>query len=119
MAIEKDLLFLLPPAFPDAKQGSGDFFCPDCVTVNGLLAYHPHLRDRIEVKSAPFARPRQEVIALLGPDHQGCPVLVLPEDSPPESAPVRRSITGRQFVAGAMDIGDYLARKYGTPVPHR
>jgi hypothetical protein len=119
MASEKDVLFLLPPAFPDAKQGAGDFFCPDCVTVNGILAYHPHLRDRIEVKVAPFARPRQEVIALLGPDHQGCPVLVLPEEAPAESSPVRRSITGRQFVAGAMDIGDYLARKYGTPVPHR
>lgn len=119
MPNEKEILFLLPPAFPDAKQGSGDFFCPDCVTVNGLLAYHPHLREKIEVKVAPFAKPRRDVIELLGPDHQGCPVLVLPEDAPPVPSPVRRSITGRQFVAGAIEIGDYLARKYGTPVPHR
>jgi hypothetical protein len=119
MSNEKDVLFLLPQAFADAKQGSTDFYCPDCVTVNGLLAYHPHLRERIEVKVAPFTRPRQEVIAVLGPDHQGCPVLVLAEEAPPESAPVRRSITGRQFVAGALEIGEYLARKYGTPVPHR
>ena len=116
MSSEKDVLFLLPPGFPDAKQGTGDFFCPDCVTVNGLLAYHPHLRDRIDVKVAPFARPRQEVIALLGPDHQGCPVLVLPEEAPPESAPVRRSITGRQFVAGAVEIGAHLSLPTGLEV---
>jgi len=119
MPTEKELLFLLPAAFPDAKQGTGNFFCPDCVTMQGLLAYHPHLLEKLEVKVAPFARPRPEVIALLGPDHQGCPVLVLPEEAPPAALPVRRSITGRQFVAGAMDIGDYLATRFGTPVPHR
>ena len=92
------------------------------LTVRALKAAQPEAGRLVSIHAQAarnLTQARQEVIALLGPDHQGCPVLVLPEEAPPESAPVRRSITGRQFVAGAMDIGDYLARRYGTPVPHR
>ena len=69
MPTEKELLFLLPAAFPDAKQGTGNFFCPDCVTMQGLLAYHPHLLEKLEVKvlDEPVASDHRPVSAILEP----------------------------------------------------
>lgn len=114
-----DVLFLLKPGFPDAKAGSGEFYCPPCATVSGLLAYYPHLREKVEVRSVAFPRPRAEVAALLGDNHPGCPVLVLDEESTlPDGVTIHTAPTGRRYVDGPADIGTYLAAKHGTSKPH-
>lgn len=114
-----DILFLLKPGFPDAKAGPGEFYCVPCATVSGLLSYAPHLREKLEVKEVAFPRPRAEVAALLGDNHPGCPVLVLDDATTlPDGIPIHTAPTGRKYVEGPTDIGNYLTRKYGVSAPH-
>ena len=88
--------------------------------VSVLLAYYPHLREKVEVKSIAFPRPRAEVVELLGgPDHPGCPVLVLDDaSSVPAGVTVHTAKTGKRYLDGATDIGNYLATKHGVSAPH-
>lgn len=115
-----DVLFLLKPGFADEKAGSGGFYCPPCATVTGLLSYYPELREGLEVKSIAFPRPRSEVVELLGgPDHPGCPVLVLDDASTvPSGVTVHTAKTGKRYLDGPTDIGNYLAAKHGVSRPH-
>ncbi len=115
-----DVLFLLAPGFADAKAGPGEFYCAPCATVSGLLAYYPHLREKVEVKSIAFPRPRAEVVELLGgPDHPGCPVLVLDDAShAPVGVTVHTAKTGKRYLDGPTDIGNYLAARHGVSRPH-
>ena len=75
----KDQLYLLKPAFYDGDQGP--FFCPGCVEVFGVLESHPPLKETVEIHFVDFARPRLELVPLLGEAHQSCPVLVLADAS--------------------------------------
>ena len=113
----RDHLFLLSPLFPDAKLGPGPYHCPECAQVEGLLSFFPFLRSRIDVSYVDFPRPRPAVVALVGPDNQGCPVLVLGAGS---SAPTGAKVgpTGRAFVSGATAISEYLAGAHGISRPH-
>lgn len=114
-----DLLFLLRPNFYDAKAGTERFYCPGCAAIMGVLAYYPELRARLEVCEVDFPRPRAEVAAALGPDHPGCPVLVLGSSSaPPADVPVKIAPTGRRYVLGVADIQRYLAAVYHVGSPH-
>mgnify|MGYP001806903432 CR=1 FL=1 len=115
-----DVLFLLAPGFADAKAGPGEFYCAPCATVSGLLAYYPHLREKVEVKSIAFPRPRAEVVELLGgPDHPGCPVLVLDDAShAPDGVTVHTAKTGKRYLDGPTDIGNYLAARHRVSRPH-
>lgn len=115
-----DVLFLLQPGFTDPKAGPGEFYCGPCATVSGLLGYYPKLREGLEVKSIAFPRPRPEVVGLLGgPDHPGCPVLVLDEGSTvPAGVTVHTAKTGKRYLDGPTDIGNYLAVKGGVSRPH-
>jgi len=114
-----DVLFVLAPDFADPAAGPGAFYCPGCATVSGLLGYFPQLRATLDVRTVGFSRPRAEVAALLGPDHPGCPVLVLDAAAPvPEGVPVHAAPTGRRYVLGANDIGRYLAVTRGVSSPH-
>lgn len=109
-------LFLLKPSFPDPEAGPGLLHCPHSAAVEGLLSFHPELRERLEVRYVDFARPRQEVIAELGEAHQVCPVLVLPPGVP---GPVPgRSAEGRSFFVGSSEIAGFLAQWAGTSLPH-
>jgi hypothetical protein len=115
----KDTLFLLRPDFADAGAGEDKYYCPACAEIQGLLTYHPELRDRIEIRIVDYPRPRAPVAALLGDPHPGCPVLVLADDS--ETAVGTRveiASTGRRFIDGPRDIGDYFAARYGSAKPH-
>ena len=82
MKTQRDHLFLLTPLFPDAKAGPGRYHCPECAQVEGLLSYFPYLRARLEVSYVNFPRPRPAVVALVGAENQGCPVLVLAGEAP-------------------------------------
>lgn len=114
----RDQLFLLTPLFPDQAAGAGAFHCPECAQVEGLLSYFPFLRSRVEVSYVDFARPRPAIIALLGAEHQSCPVLVL-GGAAPAGVPVQHHVpTNRDFVAGAAAIANYLAAAHGISRPH-
>ena len=112
-------LFLLKPSFPDPKAGPGLCHCPHSAAVEGLLSFHPELRERLEVRYVDFPRPRPDVVALVGEANQSCPVLVLGEAAPAavEGVPIG-SHQGRRFVSGAEAIGNYLSAAYGIARPH-
>lgn len=117
-ATDRDTLLLLAPDFTDAEGRR--CYCPACATVEGLLGYYPDLRQALVVRYIGFARPRAEVVALLGVANQGLPALVLAEPAPAEllaDLEVRTG-NGRRFLQGPATIGRYLARRYGTGEPH-
>jgi len=115
----KDKLFLLSPHFIDPKAGFSRFYCPECAFVEGIIAYHPALRDLLEIQQLAFPRPRPVLIDLLGPDLQSCPVLVLAETSRTPFKIVEVSpTTGRRYVAGFKTIAEFLAAAYGIDHAH-
>lgn len=112
----RDILFLLRPDF---LEGGEKFYCPECAEINGVLAFYPQLRERVEVRLVDFPRPRGEVVALVGASNQSCPVLVL------AAAPAAGlegmtvgNFSGRSFIAGAGDIGRYFAQVWQIGKPH-
>jgi hypothetical protein len=114
---EKDQLFLLQPFFSDPKSGAGLFHCPGSARVEGLLAFYPFLRTRLDVRYLDFPKPRHPLDQLLGPDQQSCPVLVVAAGREKVEG-ATRSPTGRLFVADSIAIASYLAREHGIPAPH-
>ena len=113
----RDILFLLRHDFLDGDATR--YYCPECTEINGVLHYYPTLRHHLEIRYVDFQRPRPEIVTLLGEANQSCPVLLLgnPEGMP--GVATRVSADGRRrFIAGARDIGRYLALAYGTGTPH-
>ena len=112
---DKPILFLLRAGFADPKLGPGGYYCPECATIAGLLWYYPDVAAQLDVRQVDAKRPRPEVVALVGEEHQSCPVLVLPEGQHPSGIPVAK---GRAFVSGPAAIVTYLADHYGTARSH-
>lgn len=113
----KPILFLLRPSFPDPRVGPGAYYCPHCAAIEGLLAYFPELRERLDIRHVDFARPRREIVAEVGEANQACPVLVLPLGWQAAPATARRA-EGRAFFVGAEEIGRFLADWCGIALPH-
>ena len=114
-----DKLFLFPPSFSDPAAGEGNFYCPFCAAISGMLAYFPQLRSEIEIQDVDFPRPRPAVAALLGPDHPGCPLLVLDSSSAlPPGIAVEQAANGLRYIADSIQIGRYLAAAHGVASPH-
>lgn len=111
--MNKDILFLLAAPFEDAGQ---QWYCPECATMEGALLVNPHWLENVEVRRVSFPRPRADVIALIGEEHQGLPVLVLREGAAIPFA--GRTHNGRVFIKQAVHIGTYLANTYGGARPH-
>lgn len=114
--MSRDRLILIAPGFADPARPSRSFFCPDCNQVEGLLASHPALLERIDVQRVPFARPRTAVIALLGEENQGLPVLILGDATPPPADAL--SYGALRFVTDTRRILELIAERHGTPFPH-
>ena len=71
-------LFLLKSDFQDISRGADNkYFCPNCAILEGLLSFYPKLRTELQVHYVDFARPRPEIVHLIGEANQSCPVLVL------------------------------------------
>ena len=113
----KDRLFLIKPGFSDGT--GGPFYCPGCAHVEGVLSFYPWLRTQLDVTYVDFARPRPAIVALVGAENQGAPVLVL-EGEPRAVAEVeiKTAATGKKFVSGEKEIGRYLAASQGSGKPH-
>jgi hypothetical protein len=112
----KDQLFMLRPGF-HVNEG-GPFYCPDALPIEGLLSFFPELRRLVDVHYLEHARPRQPLVATLGEDHQGTPVLVLGAGPAPkcqELVPERAN--GKAFFSDPAVIRRYLSTQYGLPGP--
>lgn len=109
-----DHLLLLNPGWTDAE--GGPWYCPAGAVVEGVLAFHPALREQLEITYLDHPRPRPAVIDLVGEDHQGCPILVLDGTLDwPEAQ--TSAATGRRFLQDGAII-PYLAARYGIARPH-
>lgn len=97
------ILFLLRPGFEDPAYGEGQFFCADCLMMEGWLAVNPEAAAQLDVRRVAFPRPRTAIIELIGEEQQACPVLII---SPEEVS------VGADRIVGA------LAEKFGTPRLH-
>lgn len=107
----RDRLFLIAPGFEAPDRTDGPFVCPFCNQIEGLLASFPQLAQAIDVTRVPFARPRQAVIALVGPDNQGLPLLIL-GGAPPADA---KQYGELRFVSDTNRILELLAERHGFP----
>jgi hypothetical protein len=113
----RDTLFLLKMDF---KDGAGaPYYCPDCAQITGVLDYFPKLRYGLDIRYVDFAKPRQEIVAILSEQHQGCPVLILAEPPSMDAlAYMTGHVNGKSFVSGAKAIGNYWSYKYEVSRPH-
>ncbi len=106
-----DQLFLLQPRFLDPKYPDKVFFCSHCTLIEGVLALFPELEKKINVQRVEWPRPRENVIALVGPENQSLPLLVL------EAGEKSEYQTGKyqeySFIRDAAKILQYLSIKYG------
>ena len=110
----RDILFLLAPGFEDNGRRE---YCPECAEMWGLLAYFPAIKDALDIRYQPIARPREEITTILGTEHQNCPTLVLHETAPISGHATILNANGHRFLDNARDIGKYFADRYGTPFP--
>ncbi len=109
-----DRLLLLNPGWTDDE--GGPWYCPAGAVIEGVLAFHPALRDQLDILYLDHPRPRPAVIALVGEDHQSCPVLVLDGGFDWPEAETSRT-TGRRFLRDGAII-PYLAARHGIARPH-
>ncbi len=110
-----DKLFMLRPGFYDGSRGP--LYCGDSLGVEGLLSFFPSLRQKIEVHYVDAPRPRTDIVALIGPEHQSAPVLVLsPGQAPPGEIPVKTSGT-LHFIDDPEAICAYLSATYAVGLP--
>ncbi|WP_271079320.1 DUF3088 family protein [Aurantiacibacter sp. MUD61] len=73
----KDTLFILERSY--TSDDGGEFFCRDCVEIDGLLALFPELAEKLDIVRVPWAKPRKAVVEALGEDNQNCPALLFAE----------------------------------------
>jgi hypothetical protein len=112
----KHILFVLKPGFYDGAEDP--FYCPHSAAIEGILKYLPEIEGKLDVRRIDSQRPRAEVIALIGKENHGSPVLVLDEQAEvPADAQVYPK-TGRAFMHGTMEIGNFLSQTYGVMRPH-
>jgi hypothetical protein len=111
-----DQLYLLKPNFQDR---SITYYCPGYAEVVGVLEFYPALKRSIDIHYLDFPLPRANLISLLGESNQSCPVLVLAvvPQNPPALLKVQQA-NGHAFVAGAKEIGGFLAHARGIGIPH-
>lgn len=101
----------LDPAFPGQK-----FYCWHCALMEGLLSCYPEMADKLDVQRISWARPRRELIDLVGIENQSVPLLILAEDAPDGLETGR--FGGRRFVDNMEAIQHALSVRYGIAAPH-
>jgi len=114
-----DRLYLLTPDFTDAgfKQ-----FCTECAMVEGMMNFYPNVRPRLDIKYIKFTKPRPEIVAELGPEHQASPCLIITDPARAQKAPANvkvKTSNGKQFLNDPYEICEYLASVHGVGHPRR
>jgi hypothetical protein len=113
-------LFLLKSDFTDSNADSQGlkYYCPHCATVEGVLAYFPELKDKIEIEYVDFQRPRPKVVDTIGENNQSCPVLVLQQGEAQVDTSYFSSYGDKVFVNSTKLILRFLAENYGISYSH-
>lgn len=114
--IMSDRLYLLDPLFEDPALPGRNFYCRDCIAIDGLLANYPDQAAKIEVIRIAFPRPRNAVIAAIGEPNQNLPVLVLADDAQHELADGEHD--GTRFVGDLKRLLHALHVRHGFPEAH-
>jgi len=110
----RDKAFLLAPGFEDNDRRE---YCPECAELWGLLSYFPAIKESVDIAYQPIAKPRADMVEVLGDKNQNCPTLILSGESPRyEGCGIMRK-NGHYFINNARDIGVYYSKRFGTPHP--
>lgn len=109
----KDLLFLLTG--PWVNEAGEHRLCADCCTLEGALQVNPHWAEAVTLVRVEYPRPRPEAIALLDPDNQNAPTLIL-ADGTEAHQPVE-TVNGKRFLTDPEAICRQLAAVYGGAAP--
>lgn len=117
MSKMRDTVFLFKPGFTDKGK---HWFCPYSAQVVGFLNYFPATRSTLDIREIDFAKPRKEVVELIGEEFQSLPVLILgPGSSVP--AALRDEVAmakGYRVISDTKTILRYLAITRELPEPH-
>jgi hypothetical protein len=109
----KDQLILIQPGFVRPNRDPAQrFVCPDCNTMEGLLASVPtQAAQHLQVIRVPFERPRSAVVELIGLENQNLPVLILGDTThlPPDA----QWHNGHYFISDCSRITQLLAQRHG------
>lgn len=111
-----DRLYLLDPLFEDPALPGRNFYCRDCIAIDGLLASFPEQAATLEVIRIAFPCPRNAVIAVIGAANQNLPVLILAEDAPAQLADGEHE--GTYFVSDFKQLLHTLHVRHGFPEAH-
>lgn len=112
-----DQLFVIKPDF--TNQSDTAFYCPGCAEVLGLIQYYPKLESALKIRYVEFARPRPEIVELIGVENQGSPVLILANSSKPRSSKAKiKESNGHLFIDDSREIGIYLSEVHGIGSPY-
>lgn len=97
----KPRLFVLNMPFED---GPGKMWiCSHCALIEGALSVNQHWQDLVDIRRIDFAKPRAEIVELLGESNQWLPVLIL---------------EGNSTITDPVEIIDYLAQEFGGAMVH-
>lgn len=77
MVDAKDRLFILERSYHG--DDGAEFYCRDCIEIDGLLAMFPEHAAKLEVIRVPWPRPRTAIVDAIGEDNQNLPALVFAE----------------------------------------
>ncbi|WP_114129839.1 MULTISPECIES: DUF3088 domain-containing protein [Thalassospira] len=114
--LERDTIFLLKPDFEDPAWPNQRFYCWHCALIDGVLGSFPDLHAGLDIRHINWPRPRQDVIALLGEDHQSLPVMILKSG---DTSSLQTGIAnGHAFIDDKDSILLALSERHGFPVPH-
>ena len=113
--MQRDTLYLLSP-YARVEEGHARY-CPDCALVEGYLAFYPAVRTQLTVQHVGPTRPRQEILALLGEENQGAPVLVLHLASQPRELDAVQTYNDQRFINDPTAICRYFALNLGGGLP--
>jgi hypothetical protein len=111
-----DQLFLLERPFSDPALPGREFYCWQCLLLDGILSAFPSRAARLDVRRIAWAKPRTALIERLGQDHQSAPVLIFEKSSiAPENA---KYANGLAYVDDSFAILHLLAVRHGFPAPY-
>ena len=110
--MNRDILFMLYPE--SVKTEEKWRYCPDCALIAGYLSFYPAVERALDIRFVAPPRPRATIIALLGEDHQGAPVLVLDTDSPSIPGITYKEANGWRFIDEPKDILAYLGARHSA-----
>ncbi len=85
--------------------------------IEGLTVTFPRLGAQLDIFRIAFARLRQDVFTLIGPDNQSLPILILADDTEAELSTDDHE--GRRFVKSYDAVLEALARVPARPILSR